>query len=245
MMSGRDYMNAPVHIRTLFGWTSPVGHLPADVREPLILFSDEYVLGEFRNIGGLPTTFYPFLEGCQYYPLTGPKATPGDGKLVEYLGKWRNRYRSAYPFWLTTDGPIVHVAPNSTVQSQIKIADCCMELFTVAVVATGNFQLEIKEVVTGQLLMNGTITQNNTLGNATLPTVFPFSYVLPPGAILRLTTTDLSGAPNTIFVTMQGRKLFAPLKAIDAAVPVSEESDVGAASDYEHNLVLEKIGAVE
>jgi hypothetical protein len=247
--AGRDYMNAPVHIRTLYGWTSAVGYLPAAIREPFFLFTSEYIMAEFtKNSGGALTNFYPYMRGVQYYPITGPNAAPGDAQIVEKIKRWRDRSRNCYPFWLTTDNPIVHpaVGPGltNTQQSQIKIADCPYEAFTIACVAsTPNFELVIKEVVTGQTLMNGSITQVNGLGNGTLPTILPFSYVLPKGAILRITTKQLDGLGNTIYFTFQGRKINAPMQSFQVNIATPED-DIMTDADYERNIVMEEIGAI-
>jgi hypothetical protein len=246
MFNGRDYMNAPVHIRTLYGWTSATGYLPAAIREPFFLFTSEYIMAEFTKLsGGALTNFYPYLRGVQYYPITGPNAGPGDAKIVEKIKKWRDRSRNCYPFWLTTNNPIVHPAVlNNVQQSEVKIADCPYEAFTLTCVAANpNFEMEIKEVVTGQTLMNGRITQTNGIGDATLPTVLPFSYILPRGAILRITTQQLNAAGNTIYLTFQGRKANAPMQSFPVSIE-TPESDIMTDADYERNIVLEEIGAI-
>jgi hypothetical protein len=244
MMAGRDFMNAPVHIRTLYGLTNAVGHLPSFIREPLFLFTSEYIMAEFENLSGGSSKIFPYMLGVQYYPITGKNATPGDLRIVDKIKKWRNRSRSTYPFWLTTPAPIVHAAVvGDTQQSQIKIADTPYEASSIACVATNtDFELEIKEVVSGQTLMNGRITQTNGLGDSALPTVLPFSYMLPKGAILRITTTQLAASTNTIYLTFQGRKINAPMA--DFKVDLSKsDSDIYTDADYEQYLEKETIGA--
>jgi hypothetical protein len=241
MFNGRDFMNAPVHMRTMWGYQSAAnGFLTAEIREPFFLFTSEYVTATFQKLSGGATTIRPYMEGVQYYPLIGKTATRGSAIILEKIKKWRERSRNCYPFWLTTNNPIVHVG-NDVVQSEVKIADVQFEAFTLSCVSTGNFELEIKEVVTGQTLMNGKITKTNSLGDSVLPTILPFSYVLPRGAILRFTTTDLSGVGNTIYLTLAGRKINAPLKDFNVVLS-TKETDIAVAADYERYIELETIG---
>jgi hypothetical protein len=62
--------------------------------------------------------------------------------------------------------------------------------------------------------MNGLVTATTGLGNANFPAIWPTGFVIPSGYRLRLTITDLSGAPNTIFFTIAGRKIYAPFKQV-------------------------------
>jgi hypothetical protein len=242
MMAGRDYMNAPVHIRTLMGLTNAVGHLPSIIQEPIFLFTSEYIMAEFRKLSGGAQQIYPYMLGVQYYPITGPNATSGDKLMVEKIKRWKERSRSTYPFWLTTPAPIV-MAANQTVQTDVKIADVPFQALRLAVVSTNvDFELDIKEVVTGQTLMNGRITPTNGLGDSALPTVLPFSYMLPRGAILRITTTQLTPFGNTVYLTFQGRKINAPVE--NFKVDVSEsDADIYTDADFEQYLEQEPIGA--
>jgi len=213
--NGRDYMNQPVHIRTLAG----TARLPAVLREPLFLESISSISTQFQKISGGAVNIWMYLAGKYFYPgsvsFKAPNS-PLSSYMKAQMDYMREREKYVHPFWLTTaapDAPVVLTA-SQTRQVDIKISDTTLELYTIMAASTGNFALEIQEVRTGQTLMNGRITQTNSIGDATFPTKLPFSYKLPQGARLRLTFQDLSAGTNTIFLTFQGRKIFAPIKDV-------------------------------
>jgi hypothetical protein len=117
----------------------------------------------------------------------------------------------------------VALGANATGDFQAKIGDDGhFEAFGINAVSTGNFSLEILEIKTKQTLMNGAITQTNGIGNARFPGLFFKPYLIPAMYRLNFRVTDLSGAPNTIWLTMFGRKIFAEFKQLKQVVGKSQ-----------------------
>lgn len=212
----REFMNREVHIRTIAGTAQQVGLL----REPYFFMSQHTIQAQFRKIAGGAVNIRMYLNGAQYYPwdpnfLLKPKDKE---EIVARIRAWINRRRYVSPYWLTTDTPVA-LGANATGDFPAKVGDDGhFECFGLTAVATGNFSLELSEVKTKQTLMNGAITQTNGIGNARFPTIFFQSYVVPAGYRLNCRLTDLSGAPNAIWLTMFGRKVFVPFRRIEEVI---------------------------
>jgi hypothetical protein len=96
--------------------------------------------------------------------------------------------------------------------------DAQFEVFKIATVQTGNFAWSLEDAKTFQTLMNGQVTVTNATGNALFPTLLSTPYILPSDKRFRLRVLDLSGAPNTIFFTLCGRKIYAPFMDMRGAM---------------------------
>lgn len=243
-LNGRDYMNAPIPLDLLGGDARLVGKLI----EPMFLESTERLLASWSNpvalgnAGTVSTNF--FMSGIQYYP-GGLKANdPTDrlsNKLISYLNKFRKRAKQVYPFWFTTDAPVT-LSANQTLSFITKLSTAHFESFTFLSHATGVYAIEITNVLTGQTLMNGRITNESSLGNARIPTILPVPYFLQDGSILRWTIQDLSGATNTVFPVLQGRKIIAPIQDVekvtqeidDVITPADMHAENNAEGVHEH-----------
>jgi len=212
----RDLMNAPVHVRTL----ASDAQFPAVLREPLFLPSQASIECQIQKIAGGATTGRLYLSGCQYFSwspdlLAFPQARQ---HVHERIRKLMNRRLSVHPYWLTTENGPVQLGASATGLFVIRPGEGSQfEAFTFNCVSTGNFEFEIKEVKSGQTMMNGLITRNNSAGDYQYPTILPCKYLIPGGNFLSLRITDLSGAPNTIWLTIAGRKIYAPIKAVNEA----------------------------
>jgi hypothetical protein len=227
-----NFMNRPVHVRTIFGAAQlgpNVGILPAKLREPYMFPSNYAVTANFVKNTGAALAMRMYMVGKQYYPWAPDlQANPSWKKeILKEIDYWMERRRYVTPYWLTTDLP-VNLLANGTGEFFSKIGDdghC--EVYAITAVSTGNFALEISEVKTKQTLMSGLITQTNGIGTNLFPTLFPTPYLIPAGYKLRFQITDLSGLANSIFITLQARKIYAPLKNVrdvigpDARVLVS------------------------
>ncbi len=206
----RELMNNPVHVRTLFG----TAQFPMVLREPLFIPSQGAIEAQLQKVAGGNANIRMYLEGCQYFTwspdlLTFPKARE---HLQGIVRKWMNRRRSVHPYWMTTPGPVA-LAGGATARVTMRPGEGSQfEAFTLSSISTGNYLLEIKEVRTGQTLMNGQVTRNNAVGNNLLPTILPSKWLIPGGHYLSLRFTDLSAAPNSIYLTIGGRKIYAPIK---------------------------------
>jgi hypothetical protein len=208
----RELSNFPIHVRTMFG----TAQFPALLKEPLFMASQDILQCNLQKLAGGATNVRLYLGGCEYYTwspdlLSFPEARQHVHGRVR---KWMNRSRYIHPYWVTTDTPVVLGANANTTVTIRPGESSQFEAFTMACISTGNFGLEMKEVKTGTSIMNGQITQTNALGNALLPTLLPCKYLIPGGHYFSLRIEDLSGAPNTIYLTIAGRKIYAPIKEV-------------------------------
>lgn len=209
----REFMNRPVHVRTLYGTAQQPGFL----REPYLFLGQHNIQFQAAKVAGGATTARLYMAGSQYYPWDPELIAKPDQKrhMVDLLRRWINRRKYVTPFWFTTDTPAV-LGANATAQFRIKNGDDAQfECFALSAVSTGNFAISIVEIKTKQTWMNGQITQTNGIGTARFPTILPMPYLLPGGNFLNVTLTDLSGAPNTIFLTLAGRRIYSELTKVN------------------------------
>ena len=208
----RTLMNRPIHIRTIAG----VAQTPALLREPYMFLSQHNISCRFNKVAGGQTTMRMFMIGAEYFPWSPEfiRRKAAGAQMQGIIRKWMERRKYVTPYWLTTETPVV-VGANATAQFDLKIGDDGhFEGFTVNAVRTGNFAWELTEPKTQQTIMNGLVTADTGLGDANFPMIWPTGFVIPSGFRLRLGITDLSGAENTIFFTIAGRKIYAPFKQI-------------------------------
>lgn len=210
--SVREFMNRAIHIRTFAG----TAQTPALLREPYFFLSQNSISCYFTKVAGGATTMRMALVGAEYFPwspefLRRPVAS---STLRRVINRWLERRKYVNPYWLTTETP-VNLLANATTDFFMKVGDDGhFQAFTMSAVSTGNFGWQLSEAKTNQTICNGQVTQANSLGTANFPTLLPTEYTIPAGYRLRLQLTDLSGAPNAIFITIAGRKVYAPFKDI-------------------------------
>ncbi len=208
----REFMNRPHHVRNICG----VSQTPAILREPYLFISQHNIQARFEKISGGATTMRMYLGGAQYYPWDPNFMVRPDQKklMTDRLRRWMNRRKYVSPYWLTTDID-ANLNANQTANFRGKIGDDGhFEVYGLTAVATGNFGLSISEVKTKQTIMNGAITQTNGIGTANFPAIFFKPYLVPAGYQLNFEITDLTGAPNTVFLTLFGRKVFARIQDV-------------------------------
>jgi len=218
----RQLMNFPCHIRTVAG----VAQTPAILREPLIIPSRHVITARMVKIAGGAVNVRMFFGGRQYFPWAPEflRYRSEHEALKTRIRALLQRRLTIAPFWLTTDGPI-QLAGGTGADFILKPGnDAQFEAFACAAVSTGNFAWSLEDAKTFQTLMNGQVTQTNATGNALFPTLFSTPYVLPADKRFRLRVLDLSGAGNTIWFTLWGRKIYAPFMEMrdamaDLAVP--------------------------
>lgn len=220
----RTFMNNPCHIRTIAG----SGQLPAILREPYMFLSQHNVSAKFVKVTGGSINMRFYAAGAQYFPWSPTLMQyPADRReLMKLLAQWMNRRKSVTPFWLTTDNQPVDGTPPGSVtipagagtgkfQTTSKIGDDGhFEAFGLCAVSTGSFALDLVETKTKQTLMNGQISSINSIGNSFLPTLFPAPYLIPAGYRLRWNFTNLQAGSNLVFVTLFGRKIYAPISQV-------------------------------
>jgi hypothetical protein len=228
----RQFMNNPVHIRCLAG----TAQLPALLREPYYMQSKHSLSVQFAKVAGAAVGVRFYLVGAQFYPWDPEfRQYPNNKKaLLTLLRRWEKRKQYVSPYWLVPEQN-VNLLANATGNFFLKVGDDGhFEGFTITAVSTGNFGWELSEPKTQQTIMNGQVTQTNGVGTALFPTLLPTPYLVPAGYRLRLTITDLSGAPNQVFFTIAGRKIYAPLKDVG---DVMQSTVVPTPADVESQIV--------
>lgn len=212
---GRDLMNAPCHIKTIFG----TAQLPAIIEEPLTLFYREKMEVTLRKITAGTTTARINAGGVAYCP----NSVEQQAFIKERIKKWEVRRQNVFPFWYTISPAPVVLTALQQLNFDIKIG-AHFEAFKMAFVSTGEFGFQISDTRSGRVLSNGFISSAAGLGNATFPWVFDRPYLIPEGQRLRITLVDISNAGNTIWLALQGRKITnVPLKDVR---DVLEDTDV-------------------
>lgn len=221
----RKFMNQPIHMRTLFG----TAKYPGRMCEPYMFASQHQIQARFITTGPSVQEFRPYLVGAQYFPWAA-QSSESRNRLTAIIKKWNMRRSQVWPFWLTTDQQITLSANQEASFEMMPGQDAHFVACQLAAVSTGNFQYRLLEVKTQQSLSNGAATFTNSLGDARLPRIFSKPYVVPAGYRMRLLVRDLSGASNTIWFTIAGKKVFAPLARVEAeacdtrALDVEQES---------------------
>jgi len=226
----RRFQNNPIHIRTIAG----TAQTPALLREQYWFPSAHVIQADLNKISGGAVNARMYFGGTQYYPWDADLRTnPAKfAKVQERIKKFANRRKFVTPFFLTLDSTPLTLTAGQTTQVTTKIGDDGhVELFAFTAVSTGNFGITISEVKTKQTLMNGQITQTNGIGTANFPALFPLPYLVPAGYRLNFSFEDLSNATNTIFITLQGRKIWAPMLEPAKVEELLRELQVPVASD--------------
>jgi hypothetical protein len=191
---------------------------------------------QYAKVAGAAVGVRFFLVGAQSYPWDPQFMKYPNNKqaLLMMLRKWKERSRYVSPYWLVPEQNI-NLLAGATADFFLKVGDDGhFEGFTLTSVSTGNFSWELSEPKTQQTLMNGQCTQTNSIGTALFPTLLPTPYLVPAGYRLRLRVTDLSAAPNQIFFTIAGRKIYAPMKDVG---DVLQSTQVRTPADVESEIV--------
>lgn len=240
----REFMNRDIHIRCLAG----TAQTPALLREPYMFLSQQNISAFFTKVAGGAVAVRMALVGAEYFPwspefLRRPVARE---TIRRVIGRWIERRKYVLPYWLTTDVP-VNLGVGAQADFLMKIGDDGhFQAFTMSAVSTGAFGWELSEAKTNQNISNGQVTLANGLGTANFPTLLPTEYTVPAGYRLRLRLTNLSAAPNSIFFTMTGRKVYVPFKDVkdvlkDTAVPTPADTpSLIVPPPFVHNATLIK-----
>ena len=220
-----QFMNAPVHVQTFAG----TGQLAARLSEDLFLPTRHDLMvtfGYLPQLSGSTPNYATrlFFCGKQYYPWsTNLQNKPADlEEMKQLINQKLERRKYLYPFWLTTDGGVVNVPANGTVEADMSIGDDGAFEATHILTAwpsnsSANFQgftLQIYDPQNRQLFSNGPIS-SQMLGNAQNPQPLPAPLLVPAGQVLRCSITDTSGTSggNNVYITLRGYKCRAKIQS--------------------------------
>lgn len=212
----RQYMNAPIHVDTFAG----SGQLSARLTEPLFVPTRHQLAVQFQRIGNSNIQAQLYFLGKLYDTWSSnlQKYDLDHKEIIATVNRALERRKYVTPYWLTTDGGAVAVPANQTVEIDTPVGDeghfeCShiLRKFTGGDPAAAAFELELINPQTRQTLMNGRI-HSYMIGNGLNPQPFPAPFIIPAGQLLRFRITDLSGAPNMVYITLRGMKIRAPFK---------------------------------
>lgn len=200
---GRELMNRPCHIRTVAGSAQQ----PALLYEPLFIKARETMWVQLQKLTAGEASIFWYLPGVLYTPQN---AIPNQKEIEEYVQK-RTEYRKyVYTYWQTTEQDVVLSANAVRQQFDIMMGET-FEAFNITSVSTGAFNFRLTDVRSGQELMNGAINNLNGIGNAQNPMIFDEPYLIMQGSRLRFSFDNLTADNNTIYITMQGRRINAKI----------------------------------
>lgn len=203
--SQRLLQNKPVHSVTVVGSAQRPFRLP----QPYF-----FNVGDSRrelqctitDLSGAGNTVRLVIYGRRFYHHEAP---PDVARKIEekFGGGWRT-----YTYFLvpkeSVDGAAVVVGAGlSDVFTLDMDNDAHTELTKLMFSSTGNFIFRLRERDTSRALSNDFVHVLSGMGNAEFPFNFADGYLLEANKQLLIEITDISGAPNSIFITAAGRRL--------------------------------------
>lgn len=211
--ASRRLMDFPQHILNIAG----TAQTPAILREYMIIDSNSVVWAELQNTVDSTTTARVYMRGKLFCPWTNGLLLDQAGKaeILETIAKYRIRRNYIQPFWASpsnNDGlAYVSLSANATATFNYKNGDDAnFEAFLMNSVSTGAYAVEVSIPRRKQTISNGRVTNTNGTGTANFPMIFPTSFMVLPGYDVQFKITDLSGSTNNIYISLQGRKIYAP-----------------------------------
>ncbi len=214
----RQYMNFPVHICTFVG----SGQLSARLAENLLLPTRHQLMAALTSIdtdGSADLSLFFIGKLYDIWSSNLQKYPVDHAEMLKKINKLLERRKYVTPYWMTTDQGVVIVPANQTVDIDTPVGseghfECThiLRSFNSGNQTTSPFELEIINPQTRQSLMNGKI-HSYMIGDALNPQPFPAPFIVPAGQTIRFRIKDLSGAKNTIYLTLRGMKIRAPFKS--------------------------------
>ncbi len=197
----RFLMNREIHNRTIAG-TARRPHIWPESYFMNVENAQRSLLVTFRDLSGNPNNIRFTLVGRRFYHKESPPEI--QAKMTEFF----NKKERTNVYFLTTDDPIALLA-NATATFDIRTTDeADTEIFKLMSVQDGIFEFDLLDASTGRTFMNGLIRQEVGFGDNEFPFILPESLVLERNYRLQARITDLSGAPNNIFLTFGSRRLY-------------------------------------
>lgn len=163
------------------------------------------IVAVFRNLSSSSADIRFNLHGRRWYYM---QAEPKVAQRMEEI--FRGRPRSIPYFWTTDEW--VEVDSSSTPEDfQIRLGDdAWSELIKMTQVSTTNYDILLKETASGRKFMDQLMQNTLVFGSGEFPLMLAESTLLEPNMKLTAQILYPSGvAPNVIFLTIAGRKIFA------------------------------------
>lgn len=202
-------VNRQVHIDTVFGrrvtgaGPVPAGLLPHLLPETLWIHATRSLIMNFVD-GAAGNTIYPTVHGRRFYSYSNPSE-----ELAVAVEKRSARARLSTPFWLTTENNDITMLAGAAGLGFIRIPTVGhFEWHKLQVISTGAFRFRMIDSRNGRAMTNDWIHVDAGSGAGPLPLVLPEPTLFQPNSQIRVETLDLSGAPNTVYLTMAGRMIY-------------------------------------
>ena len=205
--TSRFLMNREIHIDTIVSGLSGAGGQRPFIWPESYFFNVEdagrSVITQFRDLSGQQNDIRFMLEGRRFYTKESPPEIYQ--KMYEYFG----RKERTNVYFLTTDLPVALPAATTETIATARVTDeADMEIFKIAAVADGPFEWTIRDTGTGRILSNDFTTNTQRTGTAEFPFIFVEPLLVERNYQLQINFRNLSGAPNNVFFTMIGRRLY-------------------------------------
>lgn len=203
--SQRNLQNQPVHSTTVVG----SGQRPFRLPQPYFFNvgnSERVLQCRLTDLTGVSNTVRLAIYGRRFYHHEAPPDVAQE-IAKKFGGGWRT-----YTYFLvpeeSVDGQGVSVGALASDTFTLNMDnDAHTELTKLMFSSTGNFLFRLRERDTNRALMTGFVHNLSGMGNAEFPFNFADGYLLEANKQLLIEITDISGAPNTIFITAAGRRL--------------------------------------
>jgi hypothetical protein len=131
------------------------------------------------------------------------------------LQKYINRRKQIIPFWMTTEQPVTLPVGQTADVVALVGDDGHFEASHIMRVSDGPFSLELTDPDRKMNYMNGAVSDMAAIGDARYPQKFSVPLLLEQGRRLRFRITNTHTAPNSIYLTLRGRRIRAPLTEIE------------------------------
>lgn len=176
---------------------------------------------------GLSNSFLPFIWPKPYTVSAGSnltfEATDYSGqantmrfalhgyKIREGKAPWTAVRPDAIrvPFTCSFSNGPVTIAANSSGLQQIELdIDSHFIVHKICGIRTGEVLIKLGESYRNRDWMNSSVHMDNVAGNGSFPNILPAPRFVPRGSVITCNMQDLSGAANTIDLTLIGEKIY-------------------------------------
>lgn len=193
--SGILLSDSPIYNVNMWG----TAQRPAILIDPLVLAPSSDIKFALVNQNAGANAVQLILEGYKHYDLKNPPVMKSQSLLKPFQGsiKW---------FDYSAD---VSLAANAFTSIPIKIqSDSNFILRKYIGKSTGNFSLRLSDTASGSQWSDNLIQRDNFLGTAQYPAILHKSRWVRKNSTIQVELQDLSGAPNTIQVVLEGAKQY-------------------------------------
>lgn len=200
----RYICNTAVHSSTVFG----SGQLPYPLPEPLFIDELRQLFLEVSDVSGSANTLYPVAHASR---ATSEMVDPA---LTLSRKRQEDKQFLSVPYFYTFDNGAVTLSANQSVEKEITIGpEAHFWLRQLSYASTGRFSLDIIDANKGESIISApqgvhyNLPADLILGSGNYPWTFSEPIFVMTKQQLVVKLTDLSGASNTVYLTLGGRAL--------------------------------------